>query len=309
MSQNISCLDSTSNPFVDSELLIVKELSRRDYVGCPSCSKRLDVANGRELQCRSPRCNGRTITAELLPQRTFLASDSQRLCLLDFVPFCFKLLHPDELIASELSLKAVKKKVVSTVEYGSIPALVPLDCAVFGEIGLSGSPQITLVSENTQNIYRLLVGLYNRQWSDNLRKGFAFELLGVVARQGTAREYDGFSFEWTGVNSYLGKESDSNADFVDSYKGIRITDQFKNTSGSYQPSRFETNPNANHYTLASVVSEQATVEWFNRQGRTVTITGRQVKEFPFALDGQLKPRYVEAVRAIKDSIVERFSLR
>jgi hypothetical protein len=243
-----------------------------------------------------------------LPQRTFLASDPHRNYLLDFVPFCFKLVNPDELVTKELSLKAVKKRLVLTRECGSIPALVPLDYTMLEEVRVGGS-QVTIVSESTQGIHMLLMSLYKRQWSNNLRKGFAFELLGVVARQAVTREFDGFSFEWTGVNSYLGKESDSNADFVDSYRGIRITDQFKNTSGSYQPSRFETTPNASHYTLASVESEQASIDWFSRQGRTVTITGRQVKEFPFASDGQLKPRFADAVRAIEDSIMERFSLR
>jgi len=309
MSGIISCLDSTSNPFVDSEILIVRELSRRDYVGCPSCFKRLDVANGRELKCRSLRCNGRTITAELLPRRTFLASDPQQNYLLDFVPFCLKPNRPDELITKELSLKAVKKRIVPTREYGSIPALVPLDYAVLEEVGMGGSPQTTLVSVNTQPIHRLLVGLYKRQWSDNLRKGFAFELLGVFARQDIAREYDGFSFEWTGVNSYLGKESDSNADFIDSYGSIRLTDQFKNTSGSYQPSRFETTLNADHYTIGNVKSVEAATEWFEDKGRTVTILGQQITEFPFTSVGAVKPEYQNVVSTLRESILRRMVLR
>lgn len=281
----------------------MREESEKDYVGCPHCFKRIDVAVGRVLSCTSPRCDGQQVTTELLPRRTFLAGDSQRCYLLDFIPFCHRLSNPDELVGKEVFVKGIKKKEVHRKRYGTLPVFCVLDSVVSGEILTGSRLQLELLF--TQSITNLFLNLFDHQPSDKLRKGLALELMGVVARQEISRDYDGFSFEWNGVNSYLGKESKSSADFEDSYGSVTVTDQYKNTNGQYQPSKFESTFNADHYTVGAVANETSAFEWFRQHRRSVTILGEQVTEFPLTSEGSIQPQYLGLLSVLKESILRR----
>ncbi|MGD0145954.1 MAG: hypothetical protein ABSB53_03765 [Nitrososphaerales archaeon] len=278
---------------------------KSDYKGCPSCFKHVEDEVGDAIRCGSDICNDKEVTVERLPIVTLLGDSAGRMYLLDFSPFGFVLTNEEELVGKEIVVRGLKGQKVPIERQDSVGSSEAQRVFVLHmEMVPVSSPQVL----DGPFQARLLSCLFDRQPTQDKKLGFNFELLGHVARKEVQSIYSTFSSEWVGLDTYVGRESETGYDFRDSFSGLVETDEYKNTSGNYYVTEYLKGPKAQHYVFGAVKEDHETIDFLNSLGKRYFVLGEQVTQFPLADNGKIQTECVEPCSRLRDDILRRIIL-